>query len=303
LLLIVFFVEAKAQVQVYEKNVLERIRDGHSHIVVSDTSFKQSAEFLDIFKKYWTLTKGVDYIKESDLPGHMMAGDSYFSLMATSVTIHSSTNIYTDLYLWQPTKKALSDKKFRIDHEDLLGDVILSGDMQTIMNIAVSAKFSGSHFDGPSYFYHWNPGLLKNYLRVLSTWVKEGKKLSAVDPITNKEQLKGLRTNTLYFAKDNLAKMGLFVKAGKEADEKNIFENYQLKYEVISDEDLGEKILSGKEPFYYMLLVRQSLDKLLVVINSQTGEAIYSRYERGFFGVQNIKSGDMKDLYKEIIKN
>src|ERR1700743_3486495 len=61
--IICFVIQANAQVKVFEKNQSEKIQNGHTHILVNKLDFPQSDEFISVFKKYWTLTKGVDFIE------------------------------------------------------------------------------------------------------------------------------------------------------------------------------------------------------------------------------------------------
>ncbi len=296
-------IAAHAQVQVLEKGVLEKIQNGHTHVVVSDIHFPTSSEFLSVFKSYWTLTKGVDFISANDLPGNLIAGDTYFSLETLRVTgSYGGSAMFIYLNLWLPTEKALKDKKFKVGHEDPMAHILLSADVETILHGYFADKDFGFDFDARGHIYHWNPGILKNYLQLLAFDLKTSKKIDSQDDITDYSQLKLLKGQTLYCPEDNLNKMGTFVKVGKTVDIKDVFEDYKFNYQSISDKDLGEKIMAAKEPFYYLLFVRNSTSKLIVVVNSITGEIIYSRYDKSM-SIPNLKSGDLKDLYKTINKN
>lgn len=303
LLFFFFLPDSKAQVQILEKNVLEKIQNGHSHIVVSDVHFPNSEQFLSVFQQNWVLTKGVDLVSMNDLPGNLVAGDSYFSLQTLRITgMNGGTAIYIYLNLWIPNSKSLNDKKFKVGHEDSMAEILLSADLETILHGYFASKDFGYDFDAEGHIYHWNPGIIKNYLQLLSARLKNGKKDDFEKDITDKEQLKLLKTQTLYCPEDNLHKMGTFVKQGKMVDFKEVFEDYKFDYRSISDQDLGKKILDEKQPFYYLLFIRNSTSKLIAVVNSVTGEVIYSRYDKSM-SIPNLKSGDLKDLYKAINKN
>jgi len=302
-ILLFFFIQLKAQVIIFEKNTLEKIQNGETHIIVGDPHFPHADEFLEVFKKYWTITKGVDYIAKENLTGNMVAGDTYFSLEANVVTgSNGGGNIYVYLNLWQPTSKALKDKKYKISHEAGLAHVVLSVDVSTMVDSYFGAKNLKFDFDGGGHFYHWNAGFLKNYLQMLVTQIKTGRKFDYHDDITDKSQLGLLKNQTLYCPEDNLNKMGTFVKIGKMNDIKDIFEDYKFNYKSISDSDLGEQIMKDTEPFYYLLFVRNSNSKLVLVINSRTGELVYSRHSTSM-SAANLKSGDVKDIYKVVKKD
>jgi hypothetical protein len=312
LLLIIFCFAGKAlaQVAILQKDVLSKIQNGNTHIVVKSMDFPDAQLYLDVFKKYWTVTKGVDFITSDKLVGNMVEGDSYFKLEAIKETGYSGSNaIFVYLNLWQPSKKMLSDKKLKIGHEEALAHIQLSvnSDLARAVGVnVVSVSFSNKdldyNLDGNGQFYHWNPGLIKNYLQLLCATLKAGKKLDFHDDITDKAQIKNLATSTLYCPEDNINKMGTFVRAGKTVDVKDVFEDYKYNYKLLSDKELSEKILADGEVFYYILFVRNSTNKLIAVVNSATGEIIYSRYTVSMT-ISNLKSGDLKDLYKAINKN
>jgi len=74
-----------------------------------------------------------------------------------------------------------------------------------------------------------------------------------------------------------------------------LFEDYKYPYKVIPDMELSDKILTETDPFYFLLFVRVGSGKVIMVINSKTGEVVYSRYHSMFY---NLKSGDLKDLLR-----
>lgn len=296
-----FTARAQAQVQVLEKNVLDKIKDGNTHVIVKSLIFPDAQQYADVFEKYWTVTKGIDVVEANKLMGNLVEGDTYFSLEAEKITSNYGTAIFMYLNLWQPSKKMLRDKKFKINHEDALAHIQLSVDIDAVKDVYFNSV--DFNLDGDNHFYHWNPGLLKNYLQLLCTELKTGKKTDYHDDMTDKSKIKDLSAKTLYYPEDNLYKMGVFVKAGKTVDTKDLFDSYKFNYKVISDKDLGEKILKDDEEFYYFLFIRDSGSKLLLVVNSRTGDVIYSRFSSAVFGAKNVSGGDLKDLYKAASKN
>jgi hypothetical protein len=296
-----FFNTAKAQVQVLEKDVLEKIQNGHTHVVVKDPNSKLAGEFLESFKKSWTVTKGVDMIAYDNLVGNLVEGDNYFSMETLTFTSSYGKAIYAFFNLWQPTKRMLKDKKIKVNHEDALARIQLSIDIDAIKELYFTDEINPES-GAKGHVFHWNPGLLKNYLQMLCAELKTGKKTNYQDEKTNKTLIKELSGKTLYYPEDNLNKIGFFLKSGT-VDTKDLFDEYKFKYKVISDDELGGKIMADSEEFYYFLFVRISGSKLLLVVNSHTGEIIYSRFSSAMFSAKNVNKGDLKDLYKTINKN
>ena len=256
-----------AQIKVFSKNSLEKIKNGNTHIIVGDPSFPHSQEFLEIFKKYWTLTKGVDFI--SNVPGTLIAGDSYFSIEALAMRgYYGSAAIYLYLSLWTPDEKRLkNNKKFRIEDEISIAHIQLSADMRTLKTIYASgilgdkeANF-GFDFDGSGRIFNWSPAILKNYLQHLTSLLQTDKKADYTEDITDKTQLQLLKNKTLYCAEETIHKVGTFMKPDTKeiVDTNKVFGEYKFNYKIIPGKDLENKILSIKSVnchlFHYIFLI------------------------------------------------
>jgi hypothetical protein len=304
LIILCLSIKVKGQVQIFEKNSIEKIKNGTTHVVVKDVHFPHSDEFLAVFKKYWTLSKGVDIISVDDFEKGLAAGETYFSLSGLTIKGGGAgASIYNYLDLWVPSEKSLKkDRKFKITDEISIAHIPLSIDVETVTKEFKGGKAIDFDFDGGGHIYHWNPGLLKNYLQQLTAQLLTGKKVDFHDDFIDKAKLEALKTKTLYCPADNLNKMGTLVKVGKMVDVKDVFEDYKFKYEVITDAELGQKIIDDSEVIYYLIFLRNSTSKLIAVVNSRTGEIIYSQYHQSMT-IPNLKDGDVKDLYKAVNKN
>jgi len=292
---------ANAQVDVLSKNSLEQIKNSHTHVIVGDLNFNQADIYLEVFKKYWTLTKGVDFIKASDLQNNLVAGDSYFSISVftrTGTEGQYSASTYMDL--WIPKEKVFKkNKEFNIYDENILARAHLSADLQTSLQVHgltfAPVKHPNFGFDGGGHFYNWGPGMLKNYLQQLVTHLQNGKKINYDDEIEDKSELQNLKTDTLYCAQNNLIKMSK--KDDKHFDPADIFKDYEFKYKVISDRELQAKIVADSAPFYYLILFRTTNSKTIYIIKASSGQIVYAKHHG--MASENLKSGDLKDIYKE----
>lgn len=317
--LLCFSTRSWAQVEVSEKHALDKIQNGNTHVVVKRLPFSRSDEFIEVIKKYWTLTKGVDFITADNLDANLIAGDSYISLeQLTAVSSNGNWTTFLYLNLWMPNKKALKNKKINAYREDGLARIMLTPD--DIAFFAGRASSTGGHgtmgsgfletkdmafdFDGSGYIYQWNPALLKNYLILLSAKLSTGNKESFKDDVTVKPQLELLRNQKLYCLGDNLKRKNFMTgRTNGSGDIKEVFEDYKFPYQSITGQELEKKIFNDTEPFYYLLLTKVAANiKIISVVNSKTGEVIYSRYST-HFAATNLNSGDLKDLYKAINKS
>jgi len=307
--LLFFSFQLSAQIKVFSKNSLEKIKEGNTHIIVGDAGFPRSAEFLEMFKKYWTVTKGVDFV--TDFPQTIVAGDSYFSIETLSERgYYGSEAIYMYLNLWTPNEKRIEKKnKFTVDDEVSIAHIQLSADMSTLKSqyfsgilVKKGAK-PGFDFDGGGHFFNWSPAILKNYLQHLTALLQSDKKVDFTDDITDKTQLQSLQNTTLYCAEETIHKVGTFMKPDTKeiVDTNKVFGEYKFDYNIIPGKDLENKILTDSEPFYYLLLLRNSSSKMIAVVNGNTGEIIYSRYVG--MAYLELKPADLKELYKAVNKS
>lgn len=130
--------------------------------------------------------------------------------------------------------------------------------------------------------------------------LEKGQEKSLYSSLGNDSELKKLQNQTLFIPDYVFTKFNAFTgDESKKFDEKELLEDYKLKYEVISSKTLNEKILKNDQPFFYLQYIKSSTDKYVSVINSQTGEVIYSSYTPMSY---NLKSGDLKELSKKIAK-
>lgn len=313
------YANSNAQVEIPNKNILDKIKDGNTHVIVGDLNFPQSVEYNRVFKKYWTVTKGVDFIKTDEVDGNLVAGDTYISFERFEGT-YSQGASFSLLYLniWTPSEKEIKKQKHSLINSNAtsVAKIYLTENTETLVkkvkekNLAdvrySSAGFYSVYdFDGNGCLLNWSPGIMKNYLQLISTQLQTGKKYSFSDEITDKKQLPLLASQTIYCTTEVLNKMGFFAGVNKIRSEedkveeiKKLFEDYQYGYKIITISELEDKIIGDKEPFYYLLFINSSkAGKFLAVVNSGTGEIIYSRCKAMSL---NLKSGDLKDLYKAI---
>ncbi|TYB78571.1 hypothetical protein [Bizionia myxarmorum] len=149
--------------------------------------------------------------------------------------------------------------------------------------------------DEPDY-YNFDYGYIKNYFQTLNDKLNKKEMLNVRDGIVNTKKLKTLKEQTLFIPDWTLKSTNAFTGAlSKIQEPEELFEKYEFPYEMISHQALNDKILSG-EKFYYLMHSQFNEYKLLSIIDSVTGEIIYLVENKGY----NIKSGDLKDINKEI---
>ncbi len=297
--LMLLFINAQGQVEIWKAEGLDLIKNGYTHVVVDDLNFPGSADFLKTFKTYWTVTKGVDFVTNTDIKSNLTAGDSYFSLNETLVKTSMGYMMYNYLDLWVPKDKATKPgREYGMNDEISIAHIQLSILPDHSLHKKIAMTFSGNGL-----IMNWNAGLLKNYLQQMTALLHTQKKYLSKD-VDNKAELQNLQMKPLYCTMDDFYSVSAFhtSRPFEEKELDNVLDGYKFSYKMLSNQELEDKILADKEPFYYLLHVFMGSDgKYLAVINSRTGEVVYCK--TGASMSFNLKSGDLKDLSKAVEKS
>lgn len=309
---IVIAFNANSQIAISNIDQLSKIKNGTTYIAMKDPNSAKSKEFVEVFKKNWTYSK-FEFIKYTDIEKHLTPESSFLSIGGYVTDVHSQmlysdgsrsagvdyahTHIY--LELWTCGEKYLkstkSNKKFKEKDKLQLARVELFTDFPTLIDPDYLFQ---SDYDGNGHIRNWGPGILKNHLQNMISYLDKKAEKKLYSEIYNPAELKKLSKENLFVPDYVLTKFNKFTgDESKKHDEKEIFEDYKLQYKLIPTADLNTKILNDKTPFYYLQYIKSSTDKYISVINSLTGEVIYSVYTPVSY---NIKSGDLKDLQKKI---
>lgn len=303
---------AKSQIAITNLSELAKIKRGTTYIAMKDPSSEKSKAYIDVFKKYWTISK-YEFIKYTDIEKYISPENSFvtiggyetnvqFTKQYTNGSIRDGINYsHTHLYLelWTCSEKYFkSEKKNKVfgrGSQVQVARIELFTDFRTLSDPDLLFQ---SDYDGEGHIRNWGPGILKNYLQLLMSYLNKNKDHGLFAGIQNKKELRNLKKETLYVPDYVLTKFNKFTgNESKKHKEEKIFKHYNFKYQIIPTAELNQKILADETPFYYLIYVKSSTDKYVSVINSSTGEMIYTTYQPMSY---NIKSKDLKALQKQI---
>jgi hypothetical protein len=307
---------AYGQIGVSNTEQIEKIKKGTTYIVMNNPASPRVNEYIKVFKNALTISN-IEFIQYSEIEKYLSPGNSFFTMNGYKVSVehrevstvtgrsrpglnYSDAHFY--LELWTPDSKFFTETKkqkaFGEKNKIQVARIELYTDYETLVNPDL---LFNSEYDGSGHIRNWGPGMLKNYIQSLMTLLERGDKKSIFAKIHNEKELAKLKTSTLYIPDYVLVKFNMFTgDESKQHKEKDLFEDYQLRYYVLSTKKLNENILNDQKGFYYLAYVKSSTDKYVSIINSLTGEMIYSEYTPVKY---NLKSGDLKDLYKVIMRN
>lgn len=161
--------------------------------------------------------------------------------------------------------------------------------------------------------------LVKNYFQELNRRLEDSQSLIMIDGIEKEEKLKSLAEKTLFvpwapspILKCDSAKYhlefipeetgghsGFITKEEQLEFLSEVFESYNFKYEIITQEKLDEKILK-EEGFYYINNTQYKYFNIMSISNGSSGEIIYLDLKKATW---RLKSSRVKDISKAISKS
>jgi hypothetical protein len=303
--LIVIILPAISFGQIAITNVSEitKIKNGTTFFAMNNPASPKAAAYVEAIKKNWTLSN-VECIKYTEVEKNIAPNSSFVTITANMANVYSTsgntdTHIYLELwttngnYTYDPKKR----KHFNQADKISIATVELFGDF-TAQNYPSSLY--KMDYDASGHLENWSAGIVANYIQQMTILLNKGEVREAKTTIYNKEEIKKLASETLFIPDYVMTK---FVKnvddESKKFETKEIFDGYNLKYELLSLEELNDKILNKSSPFYYLLFIKTINEKFITVTNSITGEIIYSEYSGS---PSNFKSSDLKELQKAVQK-
>jgi len=313
---LLFSSEITAQVSTAGIDNLSKAKGGTTYFVMPDPNSADAKAYKEVFTKTWTISKP-EFISYSEIDKHIAKGNSFLNVVLISITgqladmktVYSSGKTTTTegmkteqkllfLEFWAPTDAFIESKKTRFEYgagyQDLIVSMAIHCDYET--TVAKEDIYAPS-YNLFSHLKNWGPGIFKNIIQNFNSFFVSKENRGPYQEYLNKSELSKLKTATLYAPEYVLTKTNLFNgNEEKKMEEGDLFEGYKLPYKVLSGGELNNKIQAG-ETLYYLIFIRNSNQKYVNVVNSVNGEIIYSTHVSGAY---NMKSGDLKALYKKI---
>lgn len=295
--------------------------------------------YEEVLKQSWTVTPyKIVAIDDFDLSNYLDGFYSFVSIGALKIDRQKSNNLnvlslycFFDVYMFNENEKIKelvklskkSEMKIKnynvmVENKINLARFYLYPKAEFIDKIykesisysrTIKALFSESQPKGEGakalineeMFYNYKPGFLVNYFQKVSQLLKD-KQTNWMYAKEAKEELADLKTETLYIPEYLNVKYDPWTlrDSDKTEDEKiKLFSKYNYKFQYITDAEINKKILNT-EKFYYLRYVRTNAERFLQVINSKTGEIVYSDYITGLS--YQLKADHIEDLSDKIKK-
>lgn len=303
---------ANSQISISNVSEIAKIKSGTTYVVMKDPESEKAKDYVDALKSSWTISK-IEFIKYADISNYLAPENSFLTIGGYETNVqfidlyengsskkginYSNTHLY--LELWTCNAKFFQGKKKKSTFGNMdkiqVARIELYTDFITLFD---PDKIFQTEYDGNGHIRNWGPGILKNYIQCLMSFLTKGENHSLYAGIYNAKEMKNLKKEVLFVPDYVLIKFNKFTgDESKRHDEKDLFGSYKLKYTMLTTDALNRKILEDKTGFYYLIYIKSSTDKYVSVVNSLTGEIIYSTYSPVSY---NIKSGDIKSLQNKI---
>ena len=313
----------------FKPGQLDKLLQSKTLFVLRPQDEENIDQIQEILNEIWTVTD-IELITYEDYGEYTPDPENPMSILAlegltTIVQMNSTTAVHAHYFLRlgmpgdliQYSEKELKKMKKKgitpkAKYEDLTFariELYPTGSIYQEVN-SMERSFSGfsdeaidKHLDyiwNEAVFYNWHWGYLKNALQEVNKTLTDQKVRWLFQYVVEEDALKALRNQPLYFSEDILIKYNKWNGDESERHEiDDLFSDYNYPYKVLPATELNEMILTSKEPFYYFSYVKSSTDAFYTVINSQSGEIIYSLYDAVTY---NIKPKNLKALAQTIKK-
>ena len=325
-----------AQIELTNIKELERIKNGTTYITFKDTNSAIAKQYMDIYRKYWTISK-IKFINDTDIDLYVSPESSFFNMTCFDPTVayvmynpiyapvyngnytsanneyssqlntqmnswhkprtYKVTYLYMSLWTYKLNYLKKKNKREPDDNDEItIARIALFPDYQALIDPESIFQYD---YDWGGHINNWSPEILKNYLLGLDSYFNAGKQIFfKANEIANKNKLVDLKTQTLYIP-DYI--LNIYGGVGRDQSQKHIpedlFKDYMYSYKIISTKELDSKIATDQAPFYYLIYVKDCGNKLITISDSQIGEVVYSTYTQMSY---NVKPGDFKDISNAI---
>jgi hypothetical protein len=282
----------------FKKKDIEAFQSATTCFVIREIDKENKKMIEGILAEVWKFNKYkiidfAEYVTESKKPDNIFFGLRSYNRNAEYV---SSADLYGKYATSSELKIIMWKNGDKADASNIDEQVIASLDVYIPYDIykAVKEVQSLAAFEyvckSPTVVPDWSWGLLKNNLQLINACLVVNKPHWQFENDVNKDQIGKLASAKLYVEEKGTERYD-------KRDKASPIEKYGYKYELISKENLSKLILESQVPIYYMIIDIGGSSKVITIINSKTGEIIYSQYKGQAY---YFKEKDVDALMDEI---
>jgi hypothetical protein len=315
-----FFAVAKAQIGMPENEQYESIKNRTLYIQMSDTTSNANKSMMKAIRSAWTVSRP-EFITLQQLSSLLQPGNFFVTLEHDNTSFNyvrertsgygekrlelspGVNNDYFYLHFWTLDKNYDAGKGLKPKNENTVARAELYLKSIGTGNIDFSSRNIGSA-GFQSEFCNGLPGFIKCIFQGVSnnilnnTTVKLKKDIDAVPALAN------LKKDTLYVPNYWYGPGGTMLPDEPENSAngkyiRKLLESYSYPVKLIRRDELSDKLLNAAKPIYFFNYVQSSADKMISVVNGQTGETLYYNFNDKSY---RPKPKNFKDLSEEVDK-
>lgn len=313
------------QIKNYDENgTLQQFKKSETIFIFSN--FIDKTQMEELLKKAWTVTP-FKVITESEfnINNYLEGNYSFATYHTYGITfsrqkedLTSSNNaFYNDQFLFflinKDKYKNIREQRIKENNFDIISfprifvsSFLLSSNrflpIKNPKSVETTEKNKNKYYYFNDFMYDNKAGFLYNNIQNMNNHITKEIKVSFFSEPEVSNQISKLKTDSLYIPFDLYC---LYTFKNLREKNKNNFEkfkdDYDFPYNVLSSEDISNKIVNGEE-FYYLRFNLIETEKLVQVVNSKTGEVIYSRRFSGM-GPYQIPDKAINDINREVKKS
>jgi len=288
---------------------VKKIQRSKLFVVIDQNEHDNNPKYAELFKKYWTFNE-VEVIESSQIVDNLKVGNFFLTIKFVYEEGFkldkpaSKQKFYLCMWTVDEKKLAKFERKSKGNKDVDFSEIADEWGSTPILvdksdPFKVSDFFSGEYF-GNGHALFGGLGFVKNYIqrkqlnyeKVLRGEEIEKEKKEKINfmglnkkqfvSILNEKEVDKLKEETLYVPAtllvDNALRGPTFstyvMKKRPPLKAKDVFDGYPGKYEVLSLEEINEKIMTTETPFYYLM---KDGNFNIQIVNALTGEIIFKQ--------------------------
>jgi hypothetical protein len=291
-------IDVQKKPALFEEGQLNHLKQTQTYFVYQNNDDKEL--FQRTFNSVWKITpiNLISYREYTELKlDNTVSVFAIESIIKEKTSETSGTVINYKFYLTLFSQ--IDGRKLHYARFELYGDYNVGSKLSEVYSKKDDSKANEFLYSEKAMFYNWSVGHLKNALQLINNQLEKSQELwlfrsESLASITE------LKTKILY-----IPDYTLNIKYEDESTLKayakhidKIMGSYPYEYKIVSQNELDKLILSNKTIFY-LTYVKSSGEKFVSVINSLSGEVLYTNYTASLLST-GLKSEDIKVLLKSL---
>ncbi|MFM6926646.1 MAG: hypothetical protein ACKOU7_14155 [Ferruginibacter sp.] len=320
LLLIAFifvYSNGNAQIGMPDDAQYVAIKNQTLYVEMSDTTSTANKLMAKAIRQGWTVSK-LEFITPQQMSKYLQPGNFFVTLEHDNTSFNyyrertngfgeiatsrsgDVNNDYFYLSLWTLDKNFEADKglkpknKRRIARAELYLKSIGTGNIDFSSSNIGSSGFQNEFCNGL-------PGYIKCIFQGISNNIANNKTVQLKKDIDASPALANLKKDTLYVPNYWIGPGGTMLPDEPENSAngryiRKLLDSYSYPTRLIRRDELSNMILNATKPVYYFNYVQSSADKMISVVNGQTGEVLYYNFNDKSYRPKPKNFKELSDL-------